>query len=268
MDSVENLLEIMRRLREPGKGCPWDLAQTFETIVPHTLEEAYEVAATIEHGDMAELRDELGDLLFQVVFYAQLAAEQDHFDFRDVAGAICDKLVRRHPHVFAGESVGSVQEQTRAWEAHKAGERAQRAGARGERPPSLLDGVLEALPALSRAQKLQRRAARAGFDWDSAAGVVEKLREEIDELQAALDKGRQDEAAGELGDLLFTCANLARHLDTDAEQLARRAARKFERRFRALEQHLAPGGGIAQSDAAQMDAAWEAVKAGEPDPTA
>ncbi len=237
---MERLLEIMARLRSPEGGCPWDLEQTFETIAPHTLEEAYEVLDAIERGDYAELRDELGDLLLQVVFHAQLAREAGHFDFHDVAEALRDKLVRRHPHVFGEARIESAGAQTEAWEAQKAVERAARSDGA---PPGALDGVARALPALLRAAKLQRRAARAGFDWEGADAVLAKLHEELAEVAEARDSGDADALEEELGDLLFVAANLARALGVEPEQALRRANRKFEARFRAMEAELRERGG-------------------------
>lgn len=261
MQPMQQLLEIMRRLRDPESGCPWDRQQTFETIVPHTLEEAYEVADTIERGDLKELSEELGDLLFQVVFYAQLAAECGSFDFADVTAGIAEKLIRRHPHVFRDERVDTAEAQTEAWEQHKERERNAKAN-REQRQPSLLDGVIIALPALTRATKLQRRVARVGFDWTEIAGVLDKLDEEMKELREALAEPRPgpERCAEELGDLLFTCVNLARHLDVDAEGALRAANAKFERRFRHMEDSLRSHGGIAQVSAEEREAAWEASK--------
>lgn len=263
MNAMRRLLDIMRQLRDPKSGCPWDLAQTPATIVPHTLEEAYEVAEAVETGDAAALRDELGDLLFQVVFYARLAEEAGEFDFTAVTEGIADKLVRRHPHVFGGESVTSVAEQSQAWERHKAAERAERANSDGT-GASVLDGISHTLPATSRAQKLQRRAAQVGFDWPSPAGVMAKIGEELDELQTSLSHNDAVERVQEeLGDLLFSCINLARHLELDAETALRQANRKFEIRFRDMEARLVSAGGIANVDPETMDQVWEAVKRAE-----
>ena len=238
MSRIDELVDIMARLRDPERGCPWDVQQTFATIAPYTLEEAYEVADAIERGDMPELRDELGDLLFQVAFYTQMAREQQLFDFDAVHDAICDKMVRRHPHVFADARVADAEEQSHAWERFKAAERHGKGGeAAGQ-----LAGVARALPALVRAEKLQRRAAKVGFDWDDVTGVAEKVREELDELaQARSDGAPEARQAEELGDLLFSCVNLARHLGIDAEQALRGANEKFERRFGAMERLLARG---------------------------
>lgn len=259
---IDRLLAIMATLRDPERGCPWDLDQSFETIVPSTLEEAYEVADAIERGDMADVRDELGDLLFQVVFYAQLGREAGHFDFDAIAGAIADKLVRRHPHVFGDTEIADAESQVRAWEAMKADERAERG--RDERP-SALDDVPTALPALPRAVKLQRRAARVGFDWSAVAPVLEKVREELAELEAEIRAGDNQAAVEEeMGDLLFVCANLARHLQVDPETALRRGNAKFERRFRRLEAILAEAGrDVEAADFDTLEAAYQQAKAEE-----
>jgi nucleoside triphosphate diphosphatase len=256
---MQRLLEIMARLRDPDKGCPWDLEQTFETILEHTIEEAYEVADAIQRGDMAELRDELGDLLFQIVFYARMASEIGVFDFDDVASAISEKMIRRHPHVFGNERVAGVAEQSAAWELHKAAERKLRnAGVL----PSELDGVAMALPALTRAEKLQKRAAKIGFDWPSIAGPMLKIREEMNEIELELsDHPAPERLRDELGDLLFSCVNLARHLGVGAESSLRQANAKFERRFRALEMQVRNQGDIfSELPADQLDDIWEKVK--------
>jgi MazG family protein len=230
--AVVELLEIMSRLRDPDTGCPWDLEQNFSTIAPYTLEEAYEVADAIQRNDATDLCDELGDLLFQVVFHAQMARELGWFEFSDVVTAINRKLIRRHPHVFADESVSDARAQSEAWEKHKARERADKGVATG----SALDGVPVALPALARAQKIQQRAARVGFDWTEIRHVVDKLEEELDELRQALVAEESTERLQEeLGDLMFSGVNLARFLDADAETLVRNASHKFERRFRMVE---------------------------------
>lgn len=250
----------MARLRDPDSGCPWDRQQTYATLVPYTLEEAYEVAESIAKGDYDELRDELGDLLFQVVFYAQIASEEQRFQFDDVATAITDKLVRRHPHVFGDQQVVNAEMQTVAWEQHKARERRAKAGAAGA-----LDGVAGALPALVRAQKLQRRAARVGFDWSDIQAVIDKVDEELRECRAELDGGDATSALREeVGDLLFACVNLARHAGFDAESALRDANTKFERRFRRVEAMLnAQGTTAEQSGAEQMNTLWEQVKGEE-----
>jgi nucleoside triphosphate diphosphatase len=251
---LQRLIAIMARLRDPRSGCPWDVAQSFKTIAPYTIEEAYEVAEACELGDAQALKEELGDLLLQVVFHARMAEEDGAFAFNDVAMAISDKMIRRHPHVFADAEVDSAAAQTVAWEEQKAAER----GAKGA--ASALDGVGVALPALTRAAKLQRRAARVGFDWPTLAPVFDKIGEEIAELRAATVEGA-DRIEDELGDLLFAVVNLARRLEADPEQALRRACRKFERRFRAVEQRLAAEGKVpGDATLEAMDALWDAVK--------
>jgi len=256
-DDVRRLINIMARLRSPDGGCPWDVEQTFATIAPHTIEEAYEVSDAIEKRDMTALKDELGDLLFQVVFHAQMAKEAGAFDFDAVAKAIADKMQRRHPHVFGDETIETAAAQTVAWEEHKARERSSRRhgadnGPDGPEPSggateSALDGVILALPALTRAAKLQRRAARVGFDWPEgrmgARQIVDKIREETGELEAELEgDAEMPRLAEEIGDLLFSCVNLARRLGIDPEQALRRGNAKFERRFRRLEALIAAEG--------------------------
>lgn len=256
MSSLQRLLDIMASLRDPETGCPWDQQQTFASIAPYTLEEAYEVLDAIDRGDWDDLRDELGDLLLQVVFHARMAEEQGLFDFSDVAQAIADKLHRRHPHVFG--DAGSTDEAAlrTAWEQSKAEDRA----AKGE--DSLMDGVANNLPALLRAVKLQKRAARANFDWGEVGPVLAKIREELDELEAEIDAGaslvRQQD---ELGDILFACGNLARHLGIDPEQAARGTNAKFERRFRYLEKQAAlVGADLSSFDLEQQEAWWVQAK--------
>jgi len=234
--SVADLLRVMARLRDPETGCPWDVCQDFHSIVPSTLEECYELAEAIESGNYEEVADELGDVLFQVVFYAQLGSEQNRFDFDSVVTALVSKLLRRHPHVFArGEIEGivtgrsSVEDVKEVWESIKRTERSAR------RMEGVLEGVPLALPALPRAQKLQKRAAQVNFDWAGVTGVLVKLEEEFDELREAIELERPGDVREELGDLLFTCVNLARHLGLDAEESLRHANRKFERRFRQME---------------------------------
>lgn len=263
--NIDRLLEIMARLRDPARGCPWDVQQSFATIAPYTIEEAYEVADAIERADMTALRDELGDLLLQVVFHARMAEEVRAFDFDAVAAAIADKMVRRHPHVFREERKPDAEGQRAAWEAHKEAERAARAAASTAEPSaeaSALDGVATALPALTRALKLQRRAARVGFDWPALAPILDKVAEEIRELEAEIDRHAPAERlADELGDLLFSIVNLARRLELDPEAALRRVNAKFERRFRRVESLLAARGkSPAQSTLAEMDAMWDAVK--------
>ncbi len=259
-NDIEKLLQVMAALRDPQTGCPWDLEQNFSTIAPYTIEEAYEVADAIERGELRELRDELGDLLFQVVFHARLAEEQGLFGFADVVQAIVEKMVRRHPHVFADEEVADAEAQTRAWEAQKAKERETK----GE-VSSLLDGVTLGLPSLSRAEKLQKRAARAGFDWPQIDPVFNKVHEEIDEFRAELQAGDAQAVMNELGDLLFACVNLARHAGVNPEQALAAANRKFERRFRYLEQRLQQSGhSVEQCDPDTLDQLWEEAKHREP----
>ena len=250
---IADLLEIMRRLRGPG-GCPWDREQTFATIAPYTVEEAYEVAAAIEDKDYKSLPDELGDLLFQVVFHSRMAEEQGLFDFGDVVAAVTDKMIRRHPHVFGGEEAAKdATGQKLAWEALKAAER------QGKNQTSILDDVPLALPALLRAEKLQRRASSVGFDWDDAGKVVEKIAEEAREVvDAGLDP---DKRAEEIGDLLFVMANLARHLKVDPEAALRAANAKFVRRFKFIEDTLqARGGSAGKASLDEMEALWQAAK--------
>lgn len=258
-DEIHKLLEVMAALRNPQGGCPWDLEQEFATIAPYTIEEAYEVADAIERGELGELRDELGDLLFQVVFHARIAEEQGVFDFNDVVAAIVEKMIRRHPHVFADEQVADAEAQTRAWEAQKARERK----AKGQHA-SLLDGITLGLPALSRAEKLQKRAARAGFDWPEIAPVFDKVHEEIEEVRAELAGDDHQALQQEIGDLLFACVNLARHAGVDPEQALRSANTKFIRRFRYLEERLAEqGSSVEEAELGLMDALWEAAKGKE-----
>ena len=253
---LQRLLEIMARLRDPQGGCPWDKEQTFATIAPYTVEEAYEVADAIERGDLKDLKEELGDLLFQVVFHARMAEEQGAFSFDDVAAAMVDKMVRRHPHVFAGESYANLTEQVAAWDAIKAAERA------GKARHSILDDVPPSLPAMTRAVKLTKRAARVGFDWPSTDEVMAKLREELEELQYEIDVGDLPKARAELGDLMFVVANLARKLDVDPEDALRACNAKFERRFHHIEKVLAERGKTPdQSDLAEMDGLWNDAKA-------
>lgn len=257
--TMERLLEIMRRLRHPEKGCPWDIEQDFATIAPYTIEEAYEVADAIERGAWDELRSELGDLLFQSVFHAQMAEEAGHFKFEDVAKAISDKMVSRHPHVFGTEGNDfSAETQVDRWEEVKAAERAAKSETR------VLDGVAVGLPALLRAMKLQKRAARVGFDWPSTDQVIDKIIEESRELVEARDTLTQDEVEEEMGDLLFVVANLARHLNVDPEAALRRTNAKFIRRFNAVEDALiAKGSSPEQSNLEEMDALWDAAKLAE-----
>jgi MazG family protein len=262
MEAVQRLLTIMARLRDPEGGCPWDRRQTYATIVPYTLEEAYEVADAIQRSDMRELRDELGDLLFQIVFYSQIAREEGHFDFQDVAQGICDKMVRRHPHVFADAQITNEAELRQAWEHNKAEERAAK---RQAAEASQMDGVARALPALIRAEKLQKRAARVGFDWPDAQGAFDKVREELDEVEAEAEGSDADRLQAELGDLLFAMVNVIRLLGMDAEQTLSLANEKFERRFRAMETQLRDAGrqDLQELSLEALDAAWERVKEAE-----
>lgn len=270
MYKLDDLLHLMARLRDPQHGCRWDLRQDYASIVPHTLEEAYEVADAIARRDFPQLRDELGDLLFQVVYYSQLGREDGHFDFAQVVDGITRKLVRRHPHVFPdGDLHGPLDlprldEATikRRWEEIKAEERAEKAAAPEQL--SLLDDVPAALPALSRAAKLQKRAANVGFDWADATPVVAKIQEELDEVREAMANGQAAQVAEEVGDLLFVMVNLARHLQVDAEDALRQANAKFERRFRFIEEALkAQDRSPQEASLEEMDALWDAAKVEE-----
>jgi MazG family protein len=255
MQHTRRLLELMARLRDPQQGCPWDLRQDFASIAPYTLEEAYEVADAIARQDFHDLRLELGDLLLQVVFHAQMAQEAGLFDFEDVAAGICDKLLRRHPHVFGDAVFATDAERSAAWEATKAAERAGK-------DAGVLAGVARALPALRRAQKLQQRAAHVGFDWPDLMPVLDKLDEELAEVREALSQDDRDAVADELGDLLFVMANLARHLKVDAEDALRRGNAKFERRFAYIERALQTTGQRPEDcTLAELDALWDAAKA-------
>jgi tetrapyrrole methylase family protein/MazG family protein/ATP diphosphatase len=255
--NIEKLLNIMARLRDPVGGCPWDREQTFATIAPYTIEEAYEVADAIERQAFDELRSELGDLLFQVVFHARMAEESGLFDFEAVAADICEKLERRHPHVFGQQKITDAAEQTRLWEHIKREERAAGGAA------SLLDDVPANLPGLTRAVKLGKRAATVGFDWPDTAGVRAKVTEEIGELDAAVASGDDANVAAEMGDLLFTVANWCRHLHLDPDACVRAANGRFARRFRAVEEAVAASGGWDRHDAAALDALWRRAKAAE-----
>lgn len=266
---IDALLEIMARLRNRDSGCPWDVEQTFASIAPYTIEEAYEVAEAIEQGDMDALKDELGDLLLQVVFHSRMAQEQESFDFNDVITAISDKMIRRHPHVFGSEKERDAATQTASWEKQKAEERSAKANGA---PVSALEGVTVGLPGLTRALKLQKRAARVGFDWPEARQVLDKVSEEIGELREVMDSDegsaspearatRQERLADEFGDTLFALANLARHLDIDPEAALRGTNAKFERRFRIVEQRLAEDS-IKPADAPLdlMESHWQKAK--------
>lgn len=257
--ALSRLLEIMARLRDPVDGCAWDLEQTFATIAPYTVEEAYEVADAIQRGDLADLRDELGDLLFQVVFHSRMAEEQGAFAFDDVAAAIVDKMIRRHPHIFGDARQRSSEEQVAAWEVVKAAERAGKSPGAG-----LLDDIPTALPGLTRAVKLSRRAAGVGFVWPDTGAVLDKLDEELAEFRAELATGDRAALREELGDVLFVMANLARDLDIDPEDALREANAKFARRFRHIESRLSEDGRTpAQSDLAEMDALWNEARAND-----
>ncbi len=261
---VATLLRIMARLRDPQGGCPWDLQQDFSSIAPYTIEEAYEVADAIDRNDLAGLKDELGDLLLQVVFHAQMASEQGAFAFADVVAAISTKLLRRHPHVFGDARADAAGQVVENWEQIKQRERADA----GDTDDSALAGIARGLPEWQRALKLQKRAARTGFDWPDVAPVLDKLREEVDEVQAEFESaahpGRHARLEDEIGDLLFVCANLARHARVDPGSALRRANLKFERRFRAMEALAAARGQVMSAlDLEQQEALWQAVKRGE-----
>jgi nucleoside triphosphate diphosphatase len=261
---LDRLLEIMAALRTPETGCPWDLAQNFSTIAPYTLEEAYEVADAIAREDLADLREELGDLLLQVVFHARMAEELRAFDFGDVVQAITEKLIRRHPHVFGDKRFDNPRAVEGLWEQIKAQEKGEKAARKkpvGEE--GALAGVPVALPALTRALKLQAKASKVGFDWNDPRAVLRKIREETDEIEAALDAAPAD-AAAEVGDLLFAAVNLARHLRADPEAVLRQTNQKFERRFASIERALAARGtSPADATLAEMDALWDEAKAAE-----
>ena len=266
--SIDRLIDIMARLRDPQGGCPWDVEQTFATIAPYTIEEAYEVADAIDRGDLGELKDELGDLLLQVVFHARMAQEQGAFAFDDVVAAISDKMVRRHPHVFGDASVADAQAQTVAWEEQKRREREDN----GHQDRSALAGIARGLPEWQRAVKLQKRAARVGFDWPDVTPVFAKLHEEIDEVRAEFaaleadpaDAAARDRLEDEIGDVLFVCANLARHAQVDVGAALRRANLKFERRFRVMEALAeAEAGGLAGLSLQEQDRYWDRAKAEE-----
>ncbi len=257
---MDRLLDIMAALRDPTTGCPWDIEQDFETIVPYTIEEAYEVADAIARQDMEGLRDELGDLLFQSVFHAQMATEAGAFTFRDVVKAISDKMERRHPHVFGDLAVEDAEQQSRAWEDQKAAERQRKSRNIGTKA-SILDDVPVALPALKRAQKLGKRMQRVGFDWPDAQSITEKIIEELDELRAELATGDMVRLKEELGDLLFTVAQIGRQLGIDPEDALQQGNRKVERRFRALESQVRlDGQDIEKISISEMEAYWQQAK--------
>ena len=259
---IDRLLKVMAALRDQDGGCSWDREQTFETIAPYTIEEAYEVAEAIRRGDRAALQDELGDLLLQVVFHAQMAREEGGFDFDSIAHGIAEKMIRRHPHVFGGATGAGPTAQTQAWEAHKAAEREAEAAADGRRRPGALDGVALALPALLRAEKLQKRAARVGFDWPRVEPVFAQVFEEMAELQEAVgSEEAKTTVPEELGDLLFAYVNLARHLGVDAEAALRGANAKFAARFQHIETALAATGRRAsEADLVELNRLWEEAK--------
>ena len=259
--NTDNLLEIMAKLRDPLGGCPWDVEQDFKSIAPYTIEEAYEVADAIERGNINDLKNELGDLLFQVVFHAQMATEAGHFTYEDVVNAVSEKMVRRHPHVFSNAVVGSADAQTSAWEDIKAQERLE------SQDKSILADVPVGLPALTRAEKLQKRAARAGFDWDRPERVLDKVKEEVAEVEAetgSASDGDKDMITEEIGDLLFACANLARKWGIDPETALRRGNEKFERRFRAMETHFQDSEtDMASAGIEEMEKVWTLIKSAQ-----
>ncbi len=261
---IQRLIEIMAALRTPGIGCPWDLEQDFASIAPYTIEEAYEVADAIGRGDLDHLRDELGDLLLQVVFHARMAQEQSSFDCGDVVLAITTKLIRRHPHVFGDARALTPEAIAGQWDRIKADERAERRERGHHEPTGALAGVPVGFPALTRALKLQQKAGKVGFDWNDPRAVLAKILEEADDIEAELDSVKPADAAREVGDLLFAVVNLARHLDADPESVLRQTNAKFERRFAGIERALAERGKTpAQSTLAEMDALWNAAKAAE-----
>jgi nucleoside triphosphate diphosphatase len=265
---ISRLLEIMAALRTPGSGCPWDLEQNFASIAPYTLEEAYEVADAIQRNDLADLRDELGDLLLQVVFHARMAQEEGAFDFGDVVQAITEKLIRRHPHVFSGAGKLTPQAVEGLWDQIKGQEKAERAANRAGGDALAVEGALAGvpatLPALTRALKLQAKASKVGFDWNDPLAVLQKIREEADEIEAEIAAGNRGRAGQEVGDLLFAVVNLARHVDADPETVLRGTNRKFEQRFASIEEALARRGkSPEQASLAEMDALWDEAKAAE-----
>ncbi|MES0327821.1 MAG: nucleoside triphosphate pyrophosphohydrolase [Gammaproteobacteria bacterium] len=263
MQEIKRLQEIMRALRDPESGCPWDQKQDFSSITPYTIEEAYEVVDAIERGDMHDLKDELGDLLFHVVFYAQMASEQNEFCFDDVVKTVNDKLVRRHPHVFADDKAGTDDELLAAWEQQKASERSDKEKPDAEMT-SVLDGIASSLPALKWSEKIQKRAAHTGFDWDELAPVFEKLNEEIAELKQEVDIENNHECImDEMGDVLFSCVNLSRHLGVSAEQALRQGNRKFIGRFQQMEQFIAgEGRAIDGCSLVELEEYWQKAKSG------
>lgn len=265
MQSVQQLIEIMRALRDTSSGCPWDLEQDFNSLIPYTIEEAYEVADAIERNSLDDIKSELGDLLFQIVFYSQLATEQDAFDFNDVAKTICEKLVRRHPHVFADKKVKDAAQQTIEWEKLKQQERKDKAG-RNAANISYLDDVSRTLPSLMRAEKLQKRAAKEGFDWPDVNGVMSKIHEELNEVQQELnaDVLNKEKLEDEIGDLFFSCINLSRYVNVNTEKSVRNANLKFEKRFRELEKIVAAKGlQVSEMDIDELENVWKEVKTHE-----
>jgi nucleoside triphosphate diphosphatase len=256
--AIDQLLAIMTRLRDPESGCPWDVKQNFDTIAPYTIEEAYEVADAIDRKNFDDLRDELGDLLLQVVFHSEMAREQGRFDFNDVVRAICNKMTRRHPHVFGDADVRDAEEQTRLWEAQKREER-------NDGDNSVLAGIARGMPEWQRALKLQKRAATVGFDWPEVTPVFDKLHEELDEVRAEFAAGSDPtKLTDEIGDVLFVCVNLARHAKVDVSQALRNANAKFERRFRHMEASAsAQGISLSDLDLAAQDALWDSAKRNE-----
>ena len=275
---IEDLLSLMEKLRDQEFGCSWDKKQTLRTLPGYTLEEVYEVIDAVEIGDDAQLQDELGDLLFQVVFYTQIAKEEGRFDFSKVIGSITEKLLRRHPHVFPDGSLSSfgnselalsAEQVAERWELIKNEERAQKAGTKNDAtPPSVLDDIPSSLPALDRARKLQKRAASVGFDWPAVQGVIDKVKEELAELEAELSQGDQLRIEQEFGDLMFSCVNLARHLQIDPESSLRGSNRKFETRFRGIECLTGNGSeGLKTLDETQLNGLWVQIKAAEKNPS-
>ena len=260
MQNIKKLQDIMRALRDPETGCPWDIKQDFSSITPYTIEEAYEIVDAIERGDMHDLKDELGDLLFHVIFYAQMADEQNEFCFDDVVEAVNDKLVRRHPHVFADDKAGTDEELLTAWEQQKASERSNKEKLEVE--TSALDGIASTLPALKWAEKIQKRAAHTGFDWDELSPVFAKLNEEIEELKHEVDiENNHERIIDEMGDVLFSCVNLARHLEVSAEQALRQGNQKFIRRFKQMEKMIAgEGRAINEYSLEELEQQWQKAK--------
>lgn len=262
MDSVQQLIEIMRALRDKDSGCPWDLEQDFNSLIPYTIEESYEVADAIERNNLDDIKSELGDLLFQIVFYSQLATEQNAFDFYDVTQTISDKLIRRHPHVFADKNVKDAAQQTIEWEKIKQQERKEKAG-KNDTNISHLDDVSRTLPTLMRAEKLQKRAAKEGFDWPEVKGVIAKIYEELNEVQQELEAEviNKEKLEDEIGDLFFSCINLSRYVNVDAEVSVRKANLKFEKRFRKLEKIVAAKGlQVNEMDVDELESVWREVK--------